>query len=67
MWIKKIYNVDPLVCPRCGEQMKIIAFIHNSREITKITASIGLQPWRAPPPLSNLRHASEPSLVPFFE
>jgi adenine-specific DNA methylase len=24
--IKKIYEVDPLVCPRCGGQMRIIAF-----------------------------------------
>ena len=25
--IKRIYEVDPLVCPTCGGEMKIIAFI----------------------------------------
>jgi len=25
--IKKIYEVDPLICPKCGGQMRIIAFI----------------------------------------
>ena len=24
-WVKKIWNTDPLVCPRCGEKMSIIA------------------------------------------
>ncbi len=25
--IKRIYQVDPLVCPSCGGEMKVIAFI----------------------------------------
>ena len=25
--IKRIYEVDPLVCPSCGGEMKVIAFI----------------------------------------
>ena len=25
--IKRIYEVDPLVCPTCGSEMKVIAFI----------------------------------------
>jgi len=25
--IQKIYEVDTLLCPRCGKKMKIIAFI----------------------------------------
>jgi hypothetical protein len=25
--IKKVYGVDPLVCPKCGSEMKIIAII----------------------------------------
>jgi len=25
--IKKVYEVDPLRCPRCGGEMKIISFI----------------------------------------
>ena len=29
IWIKKVYEFDPLVCPKCGENMKIKAFIHG--------------------------------------
>jgi hypothetical protein len=25
--IKRIYEIDPLVCPTCGSEMKVIAFI----------------------------------------
>ena len=25
--IKRVYEVDPLVCPSCGSEMKVIAFI----------------------------------------
>jgi hypothetical protein len=25
--IRKVYEVDPLVCPKCGGQMKVIAFL----------------------------------------
>jgi hypothetical protein len=27
--IKKVYEVDPLLCPKCGGQMKIIAFLER--------------------------------------
>ena len=27
--IQKIYEVDPLVCPKCQGQMKLIPFIEN--------------------------------------
>ena len=25
--IRRIYEIDPLVCPSCGTEMKVIAFI----------------------------------------
>ncbi|MFZ3106465.1 MAG: hypothetical protein WA105_03700 [Candidatus Hydromicrobium sp.] len=34
--IKKIYEVDPLICPKCGGLMKIIAFIEYYKVIKKI-------------------------------
>ena len=27
--LKKVYEVDPLVCPKCGGRMKIVAFIER--------------------------------------
>jgi hypothetical protein len=34
--IQKVFEVDPLVCPKCGGEMKIIAIITNSEIIGKI-------------------------------
>jgi hypothetical protein len=36
-WIRKIYETDPLICTECGEQMRIIAFITNPREVSEDT------------------------------
>jgi len=33
---EKIYEVDPLACPRCGGDMRIIAFIEDYKIIKKI-------------------------------
>jgi hypothetical protein len=33
--LRQIFEVDPLVCPRCGASMRIIAFITEPRVITK--------------------------------
>ncbi len=34
--IKRIYEVDPLVCPSCGSEMKVIAFITEHDVVDKI-------------------------------
>ena len=34
--IKRIYEVDPLVCPSCGAEMKLIAFITEHEVVDKI-------------------------------
>jgi hypothetical protein len=54
MLIKRVYEVDPLACPKCGGQMKVIAFIEppQGEVIEKILRHCGL--WnpsspRAPP------------------
>jgi hypothetical protein len=38
--IRHIYEVDPLVCPRCGGAMKIISFITEQRVIRAILDSV---------------------------
>ncbi len=51
--IKRIWQVDPLVCPRCTTRMKIVSFIQPTQRdiIEKILKHCGLaeQPSRAPP------------------
>ena len=34
--IRKVYEVDPLVCPQCGGQMKVIAFITDYAVVDRI-------------------------------
>ena len=52
--IQKIYQVDPLVCPKCFGAMRIIAFIEDPDVMKKILKHLGL--WdvkRKPRPVAN--------------
>ena len=40
--IQKIYEVDPLACPRCGQEMRIIAFIEDYKVVKKILDYLGI-------------------------
>ncbi len=52
--IRRIFEVDPLVCPRCGATMRIIAFITEPRVITKILRHLATNAagQRSPPQAS---------------
>jgi len=54
--IARIYEVFPLLCPLCGGQMRLIAFITSGAEVRKILEHIGvdsepprISPARGPP------------------
>jgi hypothetical protein len=51
--IARIYEVFPLLCPICGGQMRIIAFITHSADIRQILDHIGVD--SEPPRLSQAR------------
>ena len=57
MLIKRVYEVDALACPKCGGQMKVIAFIEPTQGavIEKIMRHCGLWNQSAPraPPADN--------------
>ncbi|MEE9556073.1 MAG: transposase, partial [Candidatus Adiutricales bacterium] len=40
--IQKIYEVDPLTCPKCHGKMKILSFIEDEEIIKKILKHLGL-------------------------
>ena len=48
--IQKIYEVDPLTCPKCQGRMKIISFINEEEAIEKILKHLGLWEMMARPP-----------------
>jgi len=47
--IQKIYEVDPLVCPKCQGQMKIISIIDDFEIIDKILKHLNLWDIHDPP------------------
>ncbi len=50
--IRKVYEIDPLLCPSCGGQMKIISFIEDPKAIDRIIRHLELrfEAERPPPP-----------------
>jgi hypothetical protein len=48
--IQKFYEIDPLTCPKCQGQMRIIAFIEDEEVIKKILTHLGLWEAKARPP-----------------
>jgi len=52
--MKKVFDFDPLICPKCGSSMRIKAFISDSKEIARITKNLGIPDQRAPPKLKYL-------------
>ena len=50
--VKLVYEVDPLVCVRCGTEMRVLAVITQPEVVDKILdhlASKGIEPGRGPP------------------
>jgi len=47
--MKRIFEIDPLECPRCNGQMRIIAFLTDERAILKIADSLRIPRAQAPP------------------
>lgn len=46
--MKKILEINPLECPRCKADMRIVAFLTDAREIKKIMDNLGI-PGPEPP------------------
>jgi hypothetical protein len=50
--IRKVYEVDPMGCPECGGQMKVIAFLTDYAVVDRIIDHLKLTFFaeRPPPP-----------------
>ena len=57
--IKRIYEIDPLECPKCKAQMRIIAFIQDEHSIKDIIKAQGIPDFQAPPPIPKFIDAVE--------
>ena len=54
--MRKVCEVDPLLCPSCGGQMKIISFIEDPATIDKIIRHLKLSFQAERPPPSPVAH-----------
>ncbi|HYN05564.1 MAG TPA: transposase zinc-binding domain-containing protein [Vicinamibacteria bacterium] len=59
--IARIYQVDPLVCTRCGRKMQMIAFLTDQLSIKRILDHLGLSepPQDKPPPVREVLRVAE--------
>ena len=65
--MKRVYEIDPLECPRCKCQMRIVAFVQDPVEIKKIMQSQGIPDFTAPPPIPKVFEAPETDFIPDYE
>jgi len=52
--IRKVYEIDPMVCPKCGGQMKIVAFITDYAAVDRIIDHLKLTFIAEKPPPSRV-------------
>jgi ssDNA-binding Zn-finger/Zn-ribbon topoisomerase 1 len=70
MWrecIKKVWEVDPLTCPKCTGEMRIISFIYKKTVIKQILTHLDVyeeEKNQRAPPASSPEH-TEPEIVPY--
>jgi hypothetical protein len=66
--IKRVFEVDPLICPKCSSTMRIVSFITDSNEVNRLLKNLGIPAWTTPEPIkSNAPPNSEPTIIPIEE
>ena len=55
--IRRIYEVDPLLCPRCRSLMRVVSFITEPGLIRRLLDHLahGAEEGRAPPPSQSIQ------------
>jgi hypothetical protein len=48
--LAKVFQVDPLVCRRCGGPLKVVAYFTDSLAIRQILDHLDMSPPEKPPP-----------------
>jgi len=65
--MRRMYEIDPLKCPKCHSQMRIIAFVTDTKELRAIMKSQGVAQARAPPPIPKPPSESELFEIPSYD
>jgi len=56
--IRKVYEVDPLVCPHCGRKMRVISFLTDFSVVDRIIRHLKLTFAATKPPLPKFMRRS---------
>ena len=61
--IAKVYQVDPLLCVRCGRRLSLLAVVTDAFAVRRILEHLGLSTPEAerPPPLREILRVAEPA------
>ena len=51
--IKKVFNIDPLICSKCGSQMQIKSFITDTAEVKRLLDNLHIPGWVQPEKISS--------------
>ncbi len=64
--IRKVFEVDPLICARCGGEMKVIAVLTEPKVVDRIVRHLQekAESERAPPGAAPQSHVSSEESVP---
>ena len=60
-FIRKVYEANPLICPKCKGEMRIISFIDQPEVIKKILQHLGLWKESHAPPERTKENTFDPS------
>jgi len=52
--IRKVYEVDPMICPKCGGTMKVVVFITDFKAVDRIIDHLKLTFVAEKPPPSHV-------------
>jgi len=52
--IRKVYEVDPMACPKCGSRMKVVAFLTEYAVVDRIIDPSEADVCRREPPPSHV-------------
>ncbi len=59
--IRRVYEADPLVCPRCGSEMRVVSFITDPPVVKRIVDHLrGRDRAARPPPRRALNPMASP-------
>jgi hypothetical protein len=50
--IKRVFEIEPLLCPRCGGAMKIKSFITDPHQVKRLLDNLKLSGFVKPLPIS---------------